>query len=223
MSKAIAFDVYSTLVDPLTVSEHLHSLVGGDLAHQFAALWRQKQLEYSVRRGLMRRYENFDVCTNQALLFAIHKLNVNISDEDQERLIGELQNLRAYPDVVPGMEILREAGHELVAFSNGVEPTVRALLKRNGVLRLLNRTISVDDVQTFKPDPAVYGYLTRCLSRPKGEIWLASGGPSDVIGAKSAGLKTVWIKRRPDDVFDPWEIVPDLVVQNFKELSEHLK
>ena len=223
MSKAIAFDVYSTLVDPLTVSEHLYSLVGEDLAHQFAVVWRQKQLEYSMRRGLMRRYENFDVCTSQALLFAIYKLNVNISDDDQERLIGELQNLRAYPDVIPGMRALKTKGHDLVAFSNGVESTVRTLLTGAGIMSLLDRVISVDNVQTFKPDPDVYGYLTRRLGRPKEDTWLVSGGPSDVIGAKSAGLKTVWIKRRPDDVFDPWEIVPDLVVQNIKELSECLK
>lgn len=223
MSKAIAFDVYSTLVDPREVSRHLHSLVGKDLAHQFAVLWRQKQLEYSLRRGLMRRYENFDVCTRQALLFTINKLNVCVSPEDQERLIDELQNLEAYPDVVPGMRTLRAKGHELVAFSNGVESTVQTLLERAGVLRLLDRVISVDDVRTFKPDPAVYDHLVRCLSRPKENTWLVSGGPSDVIGAKSTGLKTAWIKRRPDDVFDPWEIGPDLVVQNIKELSEHFK
>lgn len=44
-----------------------------------------------------------------------------------------------------------------------------------------------------------------------------------IKGAKSAGLKAAWIKRRPDTVFDPWEIVPDLVVRNIKELSEQLE
>lgn len=223
MSKAIAFDVYSTLVDPVTVSQHLHSSVGEELAHKFAVLWRQKQLEYSLRRGLMRRYENFDVCTRQALLFTINKLYVDISDGERERLIEELQNLQAYPDVVPGMRALRTQEHELVAFSNGVESTVRTLLKRAGVLCLLDRVISVDDVRTFKPDPAVYDYLVRCLGRPKEDTWLVSGGPGDVIGARSAGLKAAWIQRRPDAVFDPWEMPPDLVVRNVKELSEQLK
>jgi 2-haloacid dehalogenase len=39
----------------------------GEQASAFLCRWREKQLEYSFRRGLMRRYENFAVCTRQVL------------------------------------------------------------------------------------------------------------------------------------------------------------
>ena len=65
---AIGFDVYGTLVDPLELGPHLRALVGGQ-AGPFTALWREKQLEYTFRRGLMRRYVSFDVCTDQATRF----------------------------------------------------------------------------------------------------------------------------------------------------------
>jgi 2-haloacid dehalogenase len=136
MPEAIGFDIYSTLVNPLEMNRHLRPLVG-DLADRFAQLWREKQLEYSIRRGLMRKYENLGVCTKQALLFAMYTLKVDLSDEEQERLIEELQNLRAFPDVAPGMEALKAKGHKLVAFSNGVEATTRTLLERSGILRYL--------------------------------------------------------------------------------------
>lgn len=221
MPEAIGFDIYSTLVNPLEMNRHLRPLVG-DLADRFAQLWRQKQLEYSIRRGLMRRYENFGVCTKQALLFAMYALKVDLSDEDQERLIGELQNLRALPDVAPGMEALKAKGHRLVAFSNGVEATTRTLLERAGILRYLEGVVSVDDLKTFKPDPEVYEYLARRLDRSMSETWLVSGSPRDVIGAKSAGLKAAWIKRSPDAVFDPWGIEPDVTAEDLEELSERL-
>ncbi len=202
------------------MSRHLRPLVG-NLADRFARLRREKQLEYSIRRGLMRKHENLGVCTKQALLFAMYTLKVDLLDKDQERLIEELQNLRAFPDVAPGMEALKAKGHRLVAFSNGVEATTRILLERSGILRYLEGVVSVDDLKTFKPDPDVYKYLARRLDHPMSETWLVSGRPRDVIGAKSAGLKAAWIRRRPDAVFDPWGIEPD-VVGDLEELSERL-
>ena len=64
----IAFDVYGTLVNPLAMADRLKSLVG-DAAGRFDELWRTKQLEYSFRRGLMRAYQPFSVCTWEALLY----------------------------------------------------------------------------------------------------------------------------------------------------------
>ncbi len=110
----------------------------------------------------------------------------------------------------------------MVAFSNGVEQTARELLGRGGVLDHLEAVVSVDDLGTFKPDPEVYGYLARRLDRPVEETWLVSSNAWDVIGAKSAGLRVVWVRRRPDAVFDPWDIEPDLVVENLEQLAGKL-
>ncbi len=57
---AIAFDVYGTLVDPLAIRGRLNAIVGGQADH-FAALWREKQLEYSFRRAAMRQDVSFDL------------------------------------------------------------------------------------------------------------------------------------------------------------------
>lgn len=184
MPLAIGFDIYGTLVDPLEMNGHLRAMVG-DLADRFSELWREKQVEYAFRRGLMGRYEDFGVCTRQALRYAIEMLNVDLSSEDQERLMAAYQRLEAFPDVAAGLEILRSQGHQLAAFSNGVEATVRSLLVNAGILPLLDLVVSVDDLKTFKPDPRVYAYLVERLDQPVGETWLVSSNPWDVIGAKS--------------------------------------
>lgn len=222
MSGVIGFDIYGTLVDPLEMNEHLRPVVGEDLSERFSELWRNKQIEYTFRRGLMQRYEDFDTCTRQALVFAARALEVDLSEQDREKLIEEYKNLKPFPDVIPGIEAMKAKGHTLVAFSNGVEATARALLDRAGVLRHLENVISVDDVKTFKPDPEVYHYLARRLERAPEETWLVSSNPFDVIGAKAAGLLAAWIKRKPDAQFDPWEIEPDLVVPDLEALAEKL-
>ena len=57
MSVTIGFDVYGTLIDThgvvVVLREHL-----GERAAQFSSLWRDKQLEYSFRRGLMQNYRD---------------------------------------------------------------------------------------------------------------------------------------------------------------------
>lgn len=221
MPEAIGFDVYGTLVDPLEMNERLEP-IAGELSGRLAALWREKQLEYTFRRGLMRKYEDFDLCTSQALVFASGVLGVELSEQERERLIEEYQSLNLFPDVITGIEALKERGHPLVAFSNGVEATVRALLDRAGALPHFQDVISVDDLKTFKPDPEVYRYLTRRLGTEPSETWLVSSNPFDVIGGKAVGLKTVWIQRNPETQFDPWGIEPDLVVPNLEALAEKL-
>lgn len=77
-------------------------------------------------------------------------------------------------------------------------------------------------LETFKPDPEVYRYLAQRADRPPATTWLVSSNPWDVIGAKAAGLKAAWVKRKPDAVFDPWDIEPDLIVGTLEELAEQL-
>jgi 2-haloacid dehalogenase len=60
--QTIGFDIYGTLVDPLAIASVLQTYAGNQ-ASRFAELWREKQVEYAFRRGLMRNYEPFDVCT----------------------------------------------------------------------------------------------------------------------------------------------------------------
>jgi 2-haloacid dehalogenase len=221
MPEALGFDIYGTLVDPLEMNEHLGEVVG-EGAERFSALWREKQIEYTWRRGLMREYADFGVCTRQALDYAALSFGLELSSDQRERILQEYQNLRPFPDVLPGLERLRSEGHTLVAFSNGVERTARVLLERGGMLDHLGDVVSVDDLGTFKPDPEVYRYLARRLDRPVGETWLVSSNGWDVIGAKSAGLRAAWVRRNPNAVFDPWGIEPDLVVENLEQLAGRL-
>ncbi len=221
MAEALGFDIYGTLVDPLDMDEHLGEMVGEEAA-RFSALWREKQIEYTWRRGLMREYADFGVCTRQALDFAALSFGLELSGEQRERLVEEYQNLRPFPDVLPGLGRLRSEGHTLVAFSNGVERTARELLRRGGVLDHLEDVVSVDDRGTFKPDPEVYRHLARRLGRPVEETWLVSSNGWDVIGAKSAGLRAAWVRRNPETIYDPWGIEPDLVAEDLEQLAGRL-
>src|SRR5450631_370071 len=65
MAITLAFDVYGTLIDTQGVIVALEKHLGTS-APGFSRMWREKQLEYSFRRGLMQNYENFAECTRNA-------------------------------------------------------------------------------------------------------------------------------------------------------------
>jgi 2-haloacid dehalogenase len=221
-SIVLAFDVYGTLIDPFHMEEHLRP-VFGERAREASELWRGKQLEYSFRRALMKKYLDFNQCTAQALRFVCAQLGVSLSEEALGGLLNQYLRLPAYADVPAALESLATRGFKIVACSNGTESAVRGLLEYAGVLQRFSGIVSVDRIGTFKPDPAVYEYLVAETRSPKENVWLISSNPFDVIGAKACGLRTAWVQRDPKRVFDPWEFAPDIVVTSLRELDGKLK
>jgi len=220
MPSTLAFDVYGTLVDTTGVAVQLTRHLG-DRTAVFVALWRDKQLEYSFRRGLMRNYCSFAVCTRQALDYCCDALGHTLSESDKQALMAAYARLPAFPEVREALERFVGSGHRLFAFSNGAEADVRLVLEAAGIADRFEGVVSVDPIRSFKPDPAVYAHFLRAAAAPAAETWLISGNPFDVIGARSAGLRAAWIKRRPDAVFDPWELTPTLEAPDLAALAAH--
>jgi 2-haloacid dehalogenase len=214
----IALDVYGTVIDTAGIATQLEKTLG-TRAQAAARLWREKQLEYTFRRALMRRYADFDVCTAQALRFVSTHFGVSLGEGEERALLESYRRLPAFPDVRPGLERLRNAGHTLVALTNGVERSVRGLLEHARIDAYFDMILSADQIPTFKPDPAVYALLAPFTDASPADACLVSANAFDVIGAKACGLKSAWLRRDPANSFDPWEFPPDVVVQTLEELS----
>ena len=221
MATTLAFDVYGTLIDTQGISGQLSALVG-ERAEAFARTWRDKQLEYSFRRGLMGLYRDFDVCTRQALDYCCLAFAVDLPREAREALMGHYRQLPAFPDAEAGLTTLGEAGHRLFAFSNGRRDAVAALLDNAGLAQHFADIVSVEEVASFKPDPVVYNHFLARAGAPAADAWLVSSNPFDVIGAVSAGMRAAWVRRSPQAVLDPWEIVPTATVADLQALPAAL-
>jgi 2-haloacid dehalogenase len=215
----LAFDVYGTLIDTAGVVTELDSLVG-DRAVEFARLWREKQLEYSFRRGLMQNYADFSVCTRDALDYACGHHGLAMGQQDKERLLAAYRTLPAFTDAAPGLENLKGEPYRLFAFSNGSAAAVGQLLRHAGLAEYFEEVISVDEIKSFKPNPAVYCLFLRRAGAAGSESWLISSNPFDVIGAISAGMRAAWVKRDPKAIFDPWDIRPTRTLNSLLELPD---
>ena len=218
----LAFDVYATLIDTNGLIAKLQGLMEGKAA-AFSQTWRDKQLEYSFRRGLMQNYRAFSVCTAQALDYSCAFHKVTLTENQRKELLAGYRTLPAFDDVTSGFSRLKGEGFGLYAFSNGVEEDLESLLKGAGIRNLLDGVVSVHPMRSFKPDPSVYSHFLRSAGATGEAAWLISSNPFDVIGAVSAGMNSAWIPRSPDAIFDPWEIEPTLTVESLNTLGDEIK
>ena len=218
MATTLAFDVYGTLIDTSGVAVALQQHVG-ERANAFAGLWREKQLEYSFRRGLMQQYETFTVCTRHALEYTCSFYSVELSENNKAELMAAYRALPAFADVETGLRELQSAGFNMYAFSNGPQADVGQLLQTAGIDNFFTDIVSVDEIKTFKPNPAVYEHFLQRAKTTSSEAWLISSNPFDVIGAMAAGMRAAWVKRSEKALFDPWGVTPTVTVSNLAELA----
>lgn len=221
MEITLAFDVYGTLIDTHGVIVALKKTIG-DRAAAFSQTWREKQLEYSFRRGLMQNYENFAVCTRDALAYTNAFYRTGLTAKQMEDLLALYRVLPAYDDVDEGLKRAKSAGFRMYAFSNGSAEAIETLLKNAGIRDHFIDVVSVDEVKSFKPNPGVYAHFLRRAGANGAQAFLVSSNPFDVIGAISAGMRAAWVRRSPDALYDPWGIEPTLTVTSLADLAVKL-
>ena len=222
MTITLAFDVYGTLINTSGVNDLLKQYID-DKTELFMELWRSKQLEYSFRRGLMKQYKKFSVCTRSALDYSDAYLNTGLTEDNKNCLMQKYRVLPAFHDVKESLVKLQSANYRMFAFSNGFGDDVKNLLINAEIDKYFEDVVSVDDIKTFKPNPDVYAHFLSTTGSTAAESWLISGNPFDVIGAGSVGINSAWIRHSPKQVFDPWEIKPTLTVGSLTELYNALK
>lgn len=139
-------------------------------------------------------------------------------------------NLSTFPDVQPILTKLSQIPTlTAVVFSNGTQSMVSKSVNSSPDLSphasVFKDIISVESIKAYKPAPAVYHHLvakTGKSSAQKGDIYLVSGNPFDIVGARSVGLNAIWVDRGGrgwTDAAVP-ELKPTAVVRNLEEIVE---
>jgi 2-haloacid dehalogenase len=179
MNVTLAFDVYGTLIDTHGIVPKLREIIG-EKAEAFSHTWRDKQLEYSFRRGLMQNYQNFATCTSNALDYASIYYNIPLTKEKKHELLDTYRVLPVFKDVDEGLTRLKKANYCMYVLSNGRANTIETLLETANIRDYFLDVVSVDDIKTFKPDPAVYRYFLKKTRATKTNAWLISSNSFDL-------------------------------------------
>lgn len=216
--EAFVFDAYGTLFDVRSVFATAEAVFPGH-GDEITRLWRVKQLEYSWLRSLMGRYRDFWQLTGDGLRYTCKFLGLEASEGQLNQILQAYFHLEVYADVPPALEELARRGRKRAILSNGSPAMLAAVVQNSGLDKLLDEVLSVDEVQCFKPDPAVYALAPARLRIPKEKIGFVSSNGWDVAGAKSFGFKTFWINRTGAPV-EELDLLPDQIISGAGQLLE---
>jgi 2-haloacid dehalogenase len=143
-------------------------------------------------------------------------------DEAAEQVLAGFAELELHPDVPGAMHRLADADVRMATLTNGAAEIAGRLLERAGLADLVERRISVDEVQRWKPAREPYLHAARELGVAPERCTLVAVHPWDVDGAKRAGLQAAWLNRRNATYPDFFE-TPDATGETLTTLVEVLR
>ena len=213
------FDVYGTLLDVDAAAREAAAAPGMEsLAAswpQLAAAWRQRQLSYSWLRTTMQRYADFWTITQNALDVTMAEMGIEDAAM-REKLLSLYTTLTAYDEVPEVLRNLAARGEGTGVLSNGAPAMLDSALSAAGIAASLDQVLSVDSLQLYKPDPAVYALVTDAFGCAASDVTFYSSNNWDVAGAGSFGFKTIWVNRGGK----PWDDLPEPPVHQVTSLAE---
>ena len=161
MIKALVFDAYGTLFDVHSVGKECNQIFPNK-GDEISQSWRKKQLEYFFLRQLMERYKPFNEITKDALNYACKENGVELSEENEERLMNAYLKLELFEEVE---SVLKElADKNLVVFSNGSVNMIDPLVEQSSINEYIDEVISADEIKQYKPTPAAYNHALERLA-----------------------------------------------------------
>jgi 2-haloacid dehalogenase len=147
--------------------------------------------------------------------------NYTIGDEQVASVMAGWEDLPAFPDALPAITRLTEAGVRVACLTNGSAYLVSSFVNRTGLGSGVDRVISVEEVYRWKPAGVVYRYATEVLGVLPDRLALVAAHDWDCHGAKRAGLTTGWVSRKSGGYGAPFA-PPDVTGEDLTEVAAKL-
>ena len=198
MFNTVVFDAYGTLFDVHSVAELGEQLFPG----HGAALWRDKQIEYTrlvtlsdPDAGGSRFYQPFQELTLAGLRYACRRLGLELTSGKETALMARYSNLAAFPDAAPALRAIKVMGFATAILSNGNPSMLDAVVASAGLADALDEVISVDQVRQFKTSLLTYALIEQRMKTPHEKVLFVSSNAWDALGASWQGLRVFWVNR----------------------------
>ncbi len=218
MSRVIVFDVNETLLDLKALDPAFERAFGDRSARQ---QWFQQLLSSAMVSIITDAYKDFGALGKAALQMTAERRGVQLSDEDQQRILGTIRELPPHPEVRAALERLRDAGLRLATLTNSTLPVAEAQIQHAGLRDLFEQVLSADTARRLKPHRAAYERAAEALGVGVGQVRLVAAHAWDVTGAIRAGCAAAFIAR-PDMVLDPAGERPDVVGTDLAAVAEQI-
>jgi len=103
------------------------------------------------------------------------------------------------PEKVEMIQRLREKGIHVACYTNSIRETAELMLRKTGVLDLLEEVITNEDVDMCKPNPEGYLILVEKFNVLKENVIIIEDSPKGLEAAYASGCKVIAVPN-PDSV-----------------------
>ncbi|KAJ7191574.1 (S)-2-haloacid dehalogenase IVA [Mycena pura] len=144
------------------------------------------------------------------------------SEEVQEKAVAAWHHQKAWPDVAAALRKLKEdCGLEIYVHANGTTRLQLDLVRSSGLK--FDMLFSSELLGCYKPAPENYRRALGLLKLRADECVTVAAHTSDLRGAKAVGMKTVYVRRETDDVWEDQEVIRsenDVYLEDMQELDK---
>jgi 2-haloacid dehalogenase len=211
----VAFDVIETLMSLEPLRGRLTEI--GQPPHLLEA-WYTRTLRDGMALSATGDFAAFTDVADAALRGLA---NYSVSDEQVAHVMAGFGELPAFPDAVPAITSLTDAGVRVACLTNGTAQVTSSFVNRSGLGSLVDRVISVGEVYRWKPAVVVYLYAAEVMGVPPDRMALVAAHDWDCHGAKRAGLTTGFVTRKTGGFGAPFAR-PDVVGEDLTEVAAKL-
>jgi len=221
--RAVAFDLDNTLWDVEPVLERAEERLAAWLQQHCPRIALSREQMRVAREQLAHRepHNAHDVSYLRVTTLAAHArehgYDERLAAKAFEVFLAARNEVEIFPDVGPALARLRRR-YALASLSNG-----NADLARIGLEHVFSVSLNARQIGAAKPQRRCFERLTQELQLPAGAIAYVGDDPQlDVVAARAAGLRTVWVNRRAR--LWPQDIAPaDLTVSDCAQLAAALR
>lgn len=220
--KICMFDQYGTVVD---MQGGLRDVAAGFLKakgwagdpNAFVTWWRRTHFENSMIDALLgREHTPYREIGHLSVRQVMDRAGIAYGEYEVRFLVAAIERLRCFPEVPEALARLHRRW-KLVVLSNGDPDMLEAAKPYHGIP--FDAVISVAEANAFKPHRATYEMAAGKMGAAMNQVLFIANHEFDCVGAKAAGMRTVFIDRRRRP-FARWPHQPDLIVSNMTELAD---
>jgi 2-haloacid dehalogenase len=149
--KVIFFDVNETLLDLGNVGTSVSSALGG--RDDLVPYWFTTMLHYSLVGNVMGEYNSFGEIGIASLQMIANQQNIQLTPEQaRAAVLTPFRDLAPHKDVVEGLKRIRALGYTMITLTNSSDAGIAAQLKNSDLAQYFDGSLTVQNLQTFKPD-----------------------------------------------------------------------
>lgn len=214
----IVFDVNETLLDMTPLKKAINALLQNEQGFQ---IWFGMLLHYSTVSNNINQYHNFTTIAAATLDMTATSLNVSITQDQITAALSIIKSLQTYPDVIKGLQVLKDHGFRLITLTNSPDAALQEQLKNSQLTHYFEQALSIDAISKYKPAAATYTWAAEKLAVQPQQMLMVAAHGWDIAGAAQAGLTTGFITREGQSIYS-LATPPNFIAADILAMAEQL-